>query len=130
MNLSRNSGGSRAYSNDHKTTFVLSRCESARIKFACISPADVDRLWLLNFPYQVNSNNPFLFWLSLICLRYYNLTSMFHSNNFIYNFHSSGNANVENDCPGSYYENGNVEFNIIIQWLFYIHEDLWWAINS
>ena len=57
MNLSRNSGGSRAYSNDHKTTFVLSRCESARIKFACISPADVDRLWLLNFPYQVNSYN-------------------------------------------------------------------------
>ena len=31
-----------------------------------------------------------------------NLVYWFHlSNNFIYNFHSSGDANVEDDCPGS-----------------------------
>ena len=27
------------------------------------------------------------------------------SYNFIYDYHSSGDANVEDDCPGSYYEN-------------------------
>ena len=102
MNLSRNSGGSRAYSNDHKTTFVLSRCESARIKFACISPADVDRLWLLNFPYQVNFNTIFDYYWYVADM----FLSRFHlSYNFIYDYHSSGDANVEDDCPGSYYEN-------------------------
>ena len=52
-NLSRNGGGSRAYSNDHKTSFIVSKCESARLKFACIAPTDQDKIWLLNFPYQV-----------------------------------------------------------------------------
>ena len=33
-----------------KSTFLLRRCESARLRFACLAPADVDRLRMLNFP--------------------------------------------------------------------------------
>ncbi len=36
-----------------KSVLLMVRCESARLKFACIAPADLDRLYLLNFPHQV-----------------------------------------------------------------------------
>ena len=31
----------------------MGRCESARLKFACVAPADLDRLYLINFPHQI-----------------------------------------------------------------------------
>ena len=31
----------------------MGRCESARLKYACIAPADLDRLYLINFPHQI-----------------------------------------------------------------------------
>ena len=37
-----------------KSFFLLGRCESARLKFACIAPADLDRLYLINFPHQIS----------------------------------------------------------------------------
>lgn len=36
-----------------KSTLLMGRCESARLKFACVAPADLDRLYLINFPHQV-----------------------------------------------------------------------------
>ena len=32
---------------------LMRRCESARLKFACVAPADLDRLYFINFPHQV-----------------------------------------------------------------------------
>ena len=31
----------------------MAKCESARLKFACVAPADMDRLYLINFPHQI-----------------------------------------------------------------------------
>lgn len=36
-----------------KSILVMGRCESARLKYACIAPADLDRLYLINFPHQI-----------------------------------------------------------------------------
>ena len=36
-----------------KSILVMGRCESARLKFACVAPADLDRLYLINFPHQI-----------------------------------------------------------------------------
>ena len=36
-----------------KTMILMRRCESARLKFACVAPADIDRLYFINFPHQV-----------------------------------------------------------------------------
>ena len=43
----------KSYSNDIKTSVIVGKCESARQKFACVAPVDLDRLWLLNFPPDV-----------------------------------------------------------------------------
>ena len=37
-----------------KSLFLMTRCESARLKFACVAPADLDRIWLINFPHQIS----------------------------------------------------------------------------
>jgi len=36
-----------------KSNLLMSKCESARLKFACVAPADMDRLYLINFPHQI-----------------------------------------------------------------------------
>jgi hypothetical protein len=33
--------------------FLIGRCESAKMKFACLAIADIDSLYFLNFPNQV-----------------------------------------------------------------------------
>jgi hypothetical protein len=35
------------------SVFVMARCESAKIKYACVAMTDIDSLALLNFPNQV-----------------------------------------------------------------------------
>lgn len=37
-----------------KSLIVMNRCESARLKFACVAPGDIDRLYLINFPHQIS----------------------------------------------------------------------------
>ena len=37
-----------------KTFFLFGKCESARLKFATVAPADLDRLYLINFPHQIS----------------------------------------------------------------------------
>lgn len=36
-----------------KAVFVMRRCESAKLKFACVAMVDIDDLRFLNFPTQV-----------------------------------------------------------------------------
>lgn len=44
-------GGKRSF---EKSIFLMERCESARLKFACVAPADMDKLYLINFPHQIS----------------------------------------------------------------------------
>lgn len=44
-------GGKRSF---EKSVIVMEKCESARLKFACIAPADLDRLYFINFPHQIS----------------------------------------------------------------------------
>jgi hypothetical protein len=38
-----------------KSVLIFRRCESARLKFACLALSDVDRLRIVNFPSQVSN---------------------------------------------------------------------------
>ena len=56
LNLAKyGSNGGKSMSNDIQSSMVFSKCESAKLKYACLAPTDIDRLWLINFPSDVSS---------------------------------------------------------------------------